>query len=286
MADSKTTALTELTTVDDADILHIVEDPAGTPVDKKITRANLFSGYATDAEVTAAIAAHAGLADPHAGYRLESASIGTTDIANDAVTFAKMQHIATDVLVGRDTAGTGDIETVTAYQAALWTAASSFPGSPATNQRCFRTDLGVEFFYNGTRWLSTQILNSQIAQSDSNQPFSATTLNNPRGVLFPPSGFSDLWIEKILTAFRIQGGGSALSASHKWVCQFFKEPAGTSMGTLTIDSGASGAWRSNEITVDALWGSTDFAIETDNTKTGTPGTLYILSSIRYRLVAT
>lgn len=36
-----------------------------------------------------------------------------TTIASDAVTFAKMQNIATDSLIGRDTAGTGDPENIT-----------------------------------------------------------------------------------------------------------------------------------------------------------------------------
>ncbi|HEX5039658.1 MAG TPA: hypothetical protein VFW95_05940 [Candidatus Limnocylindria bacterium] len=36
----------------------------------------------------------------------------TADIADDAVTFAKMQNIATDRLIGRDTAGTGDPEQI------------------------------------------------------------------------------------------------------------------------------------------------------------------------------
>jgi hypothetical protein len=37
----------------------------------------------------------------------------TAKIINDAVTFAKMQDIATDSLIGRDTAGTGDPENIT-----------------------------------------------------------------------------------------------------------------------------------------------------------------------------
>lgn len=41
-----------------------------------------------------------------------SGSIATT-IANDAVTYAKMQNIATDSLIGRDTASTGDPESIT-----------------------------------------------------------------------------------------------------------------------------------------------------------------------------
>jgi len=38
---------------------------------------------------------------------------GTPTITNDSVTFAKMQNIATDSLIGRDTAATGDPETIT-----------------------------------------------------------------------------------------------------------------------------------------------------------------------------
>ena len=45
MADQKITQLTELAaTPDDADILAVVDDVAGTPVTKKITVANLLAG--------------------------------------------------------------------------------------------------------------------------------------------------------------------------------------------------------------------------------------------------
>ena len=40
MADAKITQLTELTDPTDSDILAIVDDPAGTPVTKKVTRDN------------------------------------------------------------------------------------------------------------------------------------------------------------------------------------------------------------------------------------------------------
>lgn len=40
---TKITSLTALTSVDDADLLPIVDDPSGTPITKKITRANLIS---------------------------------------------------------------------------------------------------------------------------------------------------------------------------------------------------------------------------------------------------
>lgn len=44
---------------------------------------------------------------------LSAGSVGTTQLADDAVTFAKMQNIDSDRLLGRDTAGTGDVEQLT-----------------------------------------------------------------------------------------------------------------------------------------------------------------------------
>jgi hypothetical protein len=48
-----------------------------------------------------------------ANVSLLGQTIGTTEIENSAVTFAKFQSIATDRLLGRDTAGTGAIEELT-----------------------------------------------------------------------------------------------------------------------------------------------------------------------------
>ena len=47
------------------------------------------------------------------GGNVAFAQVATGQIASDAVTFAKMQNIATDSLIGRDTAGTGDPENIT-----------------------------------------------------------------------------------------------------------------------------------------------------------------------------
>lgn len=44
MADKKITQLTDLgTTLQSADLFHVVDDPTGTPINKKVTAANVFN---------------------------------------------------------------------------------------------------------------------------------------------------------------------------------------------------------------------------------------------------
>lgn len=207
-------------------------------------------------------------------------------VAGRAVSYSKMQAVsATSRILGRKTAGSGDIEELTIADVLAMGVGTSFPGSPATNQRFFRTDLGMEFFYDGTRWVSSTLHIAPFPQHDTNQPYSATNNNNPRASLIVPSGMSDLWLVDLITAFRVQGGGTALGASHKWVVTYVKQPAGSTILTVNIDSGASTTWRSSQDALGALHGSTNFAYETTATKTGTPGTLYVIPSLRYRYVA-
>tara|TARA_Y100001963_G_scaffold76293_1_gene105825 strand:- start:2179 stop:2628 length:450 start_codon:yes stop_codon:yes gene_type:complete len=47
MADKKITALTELTAPVAADLIHVIDDPSGTPINKKMTLANLFNNMPT-----------------------------------------------------------------------------------------------------------------------------------------------------------------------------------------------------------------------------------------------
>lgn len=93
-----------------------------------------------------------------------TAGSNATTIANDAVTFAKMQNVTTDRLLGRDTAGTGDVEEISlstgleftgstsiritaAYQAVgtqeIWIPASAMIATTTGGAASFSTELAT-----------------------------------------------------------------------------------------------------------------------------------------------
>ena len=82
-----------------ADMVKSTYDPNADGV---IAAAQLDSAMATDAEVTTAVSNHAGAADPHTGYRLESVAVPNADLAT----------MVQKTYKGRTTASTGVPEDV------------------------------------------------------------------------------------------------------------------------------------------------------------------------------
>jgi hypothetical protein len=167
---------------------------------------------------------------------------------------------------------------------------TAFPSSPVTNDRYFRTDLGMEFFYNGTRWLSTQLFNVPLA--GSKDAAASAGASNILWVAQGMHGGSDLWIEDVHFVWRVLSGGTALSSSHKWAITVDKAVSSsttlTNVATRTIDSLGGGSYDYQYLTtvaVDALYGSS-IGWRIGLTKTGTPGALYWGTSVTYRVVAT
>jgi hypothetical protein len=162
---------------------------------------------------------------------------------------------------------------------------TSFPASPATNDHFYRSDLGMEFYYDGTRWLSVELFTAQY----TNPAISLTSTFVTYAV--PQWAGSDIWLEKARVQFIVNSGGTALGASHSWSGGINKRPTGntqTLIGTHTINSGSSAVWRTDDITINALLGNgtTYFVFDCAWTKVGTPGTLAWVNILTYRLVAT
>ena len=104
MADQRITELNELSAAASSDVLAIVDVSASET--KKITASNLAN--------TSHLLITDGTLDLIKLKQNSTTKIGTTALADEAVTYAKIQNVtATDKLLGRSTAGAGDVEEIT-----------------------------------------------------------------------------------------------------------------------------------------------------------------------------
>jgi len=166
---------------------------------------------------------------------------------------------------------------------------TSFPGSPSTDDVFYRKDLGMWFFYNGTRWLTTQLFRADFVPAINHYNLAATQADAHQLPVPFDHGGSDIWMEDIVYVVWVSGG-SALSGSIKWVGTTAKRDAAggnTTIATATIDSGSINAFQERTVVVDALLGSTYYNFMTTWTKTGGVGNLlYSPHYLTYRIVAT
>lgn len=200
--------------------------------------------------------------------------------AAPSVAFAAIEALEAKVGTGASTPTAGTVLAGTGTGTSAWSTVSGtgFPGSPTTSDRFYRTDLGIEYVWDGTRWLSTTYYTEILT---SNVEVAASRDERPPA---PFAGLHNLWLVSADCSFFINGG-TALSASHKWVIRVQSLPAGSTLATFTIDSGALSTWRNyGAVAIGALFGLTNFLFQLDWAKTGTPGDFIGGVRVNYRLV--
>lgn len=165
----------------------------------------------------------------------------------------------------------------------------AFPAVPAVNDLCFRTDLGLVFYWNGTRWLSAQVYETVLPAVINQSATAGDLARTPTPSL---RGGTDIWlVQANLSGFYV-AGGTALSASHNWLVRLdVIAPGGTlnDRASFVVNSGASDTWRQGTpgpvAAINVLLGvQSHFSMAA--VKTGTPGNLSANLSVTYRIVAT
>lgn len=227
-----------------------------------------------------------------------SGSVAAT-IANDAVTYAKMQNVsAASKLLGRGSAGgSGDTEEITLGTGLTMTgttistsstggmaAGTSFPGSPATNDLYYRTDLGWICYYDGTRWL-TDFEIALPALANIGQAGSGTAF----GVYWYHALRQDygLYLTKWSATTYVP---TTNDGTKYWTCRLewlTDANVATSLVSFTTASDTASRFTYHEQAINAVLSSSARALaSTNSVKTSTPGNVLLLPTVYARLIVT
>ena len=154
MADKKITALTDLSTgIAGADLLHVIDDPTGTPINKKVSVTNFintlpsFIGFSNSVE-NINDGQQAALSITHAVTLLESSGTNTATTLADGTVIGQLKIIVHDadggnsILAVTDALGFADLDFVDDGDTAmlLWTGTT---GWALLSQQSVATDAGL-----------------------------------------------------------------------------------------------------------------------------------------------
>lgn len=168
--------------------------------------------------------------------------------------------------------------------AVAWNAGTANP-TALTNARFWRTDLGFEIYYDGTRWLTTQLYSWDLQLADvASLPIAAASIpaTTHRGPLL--NGEYDIYITKAYYWFFV----TTTNNGTNYYSFTLKDAPGAATLHAAVNTSAVAANTHLQLvgTVNALVGTTDKEIEVFVDKVGTPGTLYLGAKVFGRLVVT
>lgn len=167
----------------------------------------------------------------------------------------------------------------------LRTGSSSFPASPSEDDLYYHTTYEMWFQWRSVRWVCTCFHELPLGMMVTTTLPLTATASNRFGVALPVVAGLDILIDGYDCFFTL-AAGTALSATHKWVGTISERPAGTIIGTINIDSGASNTWRNAVDSADDAVDLTasQFGLILTWDKTGTPGNLTQAVLVRFRYI--
>ena len=163
--------------------------------------------------------------------------------------------------------------------AVAWNSGTSFPANKATGDRYWRTDLGLECYWDGTRWLSVNEYRAAHSLAPA-WPITVTAYLGNAAV-----DEASIYVTRFVVVAKALNTNDG---SNYWTLSFVygnSDSYGSTTGE-TPDTKAVGAsaWARHSGSVAAAITVTNMSINA--VKTGNPGNLYTLPAIFYRRIVT
>jgi hypothetical protein len=255
------------------------------PVSIIAAKGDLIVGTANDTAgiLTAGTNTHVLTADSTQTTGLKwAAAAGGGSVATDAIWDA-----AGDLAVGTgaDTAavltkGAAGGVLAMGNAAVIWNAGTSFPGSKATGDRYWRTDLGLECYWDGTRWVSTTLYTATLQTFGVLQPIATDNGNGPAAGLWGAK--YDIWLVDWIQAVLVQ---TTNDAGNYWTIYLW-DNLGNVLASFNTTGYTAGTYGSTTTALNAALASGRKSLQLSLNKTSTPGTIFVPGIVTYRLIVT
>lgn len=160
---------------------------------------------------------------------------------------------------------------------------TEFPDNPGSYETFFREDLGLEFFFDGTRWVSSQLLRDVFGIGNVG---ASTTSSSALMGRLPVWGRS-IYVVEFHTSTQV---GTPNSGSDIWAVTLITKDAADSEATLATFSTLGDTvneWVARQTAVAAVVDpGTTKQLGARVARGGSAGTIFLSAAITYRLIAT
>lgn len=163
----------------------------------------------------------------------------------------------------------------------IWNAGTSFPASKATGDRYWRTDLAMDFYYDGTRWLTVQEFIHPIPNGDSAFPAWPLTANGNPGRSTLLSSDWQIYLVKYYANTYVS---TTNSGTAYWTVNLIADPGGSTIATFNTSADSPDTHTGHAVSVNTALTTSFRTVTVQAIKTSTPGNLYAPSAMLYRLV--
>jgi hypothetical protein len=157
-----------------------------------------------------------------------------------------------------------------------------FPVSPTANDKFYRTDRNLLYYYDGTRWLTVQQFKAPLYHpGDINLNFNATITV---GGLVPDATYG-MYLERLEATIYV---ATTNNGSNYWTIGLISRVAADTPTTIvSVDTSSDSAATvlRKSATINAVLASTALVLQAVLTKTSSPGVVYYFSpTLIYRLI--